>query len=119
MRNCGPVRSLVAMVGLLIFIGSAWAEICKGSKVKVADLAQFDQEVFRKCTLRSRPTFPSVSLRVYGSCRASTSPATTRIGVSRSGQGTCSRPRMWLMRCGLTPSVPTAPDDGRERHCAD
>ena len=46
MTNRGPVRSLIALAVLLIFTGSAWAEICKGSKVKVADLAQFDQEVF-------------------------------------------------------------------------
>jgi hypothetical protein len=33
---------LAALLLLLVFTSSAWAEVCKGSKVTRADLAQYD-----------------------------------------------------------------------------
>ena len=45
MSNRSRARFWLTIVVLALVTGSAWAEVCKGSKVKQADLAQYDQEV--------------------------------------------------------------------------
>src|SRR2546425_13318907 len=44
-RRLAPFRHLLVLSLLLLFTGSAWAEVCKGSKVKKADLTIYDQGV--------------------------------------------------------------------------
>ena len=45
MSSRSRARFWLTLVVLLLFTGSTAAEVCKGSKVKQADLAQYDQEV--------------------------------------------------------------------------
>src|ERR1700682_3593956 len=45
MSSWSRARSWPTLVFLALLTGSAAAEVCKGSKVKQADLAQFDQGV--------------------------------------------------------------------------
>src|SRR5713226_2218298 len=45
MTHVGQIRYWVALALVLVVTSSAWAEVCKGSKVKKADLAVYDQGV--------------------------------------------------------------------------
>jgi hypothetical protein len=72
-------RRLVTLALLVCFASSAWAEVCKGSKVPKADLTQYDAQAI--LTTDDQNATLQTHLK-YGSPRA---PACCRSGSISSG----------------------------------